>query len=150
MEKKLEYYGGNGFGSVCVPGEYEIKYGENDSDQNSKEFTDFDEAKKFYDSLKCEKAFWDQTRIPELIDARVYVEDDSSNTATTKQNDMANRIVTVVDNSNYKSSYAEDVPFKAELIETVEEGFLYWVKSINTGKKYELYFHQIKEFKDGD
>ena len=52
--------------------------------------------------------------------------------------------VTVIDNSNYTASYAEKVPFKGVLYEITEYP-CYWVRSIETGKEYELYSFQIKE-----
>lgn len=69
MAKKLKYYGGNGFDTIINDkGHFTVKMDE-DLD---KEFTDLTEAKKFYDSLNEEKAFWDDTTIPELIDCWTY------------------------------------------------------------------------------
>jgi len=55
-------------------------------------------------------------------------------------------IVIVVDNSNYKSSYAEAVPYKCKVIHVYDNEVL--VKSISTGKEYDLYHHQVLEFMD--
>lgn len=60
----LEHYGGNGFGSCRKDGKYQVNW----EDDKEKVFTDYDEAVKFYNELKCSKAFWDITRGAELID----------------------------------------------------------------------------------
>ncbi|MHA1470579.1 MAG: hypothetical protein ACTSSP_08475 [Candidatus Asgardarchaeia archaeon] len=39
-----------------------------------KEFTNLEKAKEYYNSLNNTKAFWDITKIPELIDAYHIVE----------------------------------------------------------------------------
>jgi hypothetical protein len=52
-------------------------------------------------------------------------------------------IVIVVNNSNYDPSYAETVPFKAVVEDSV--GTTVWVKSTVTGKTYELYPEQMLE-----
>lgn len=60
-------------------------------------------------------------------------------------------VVIVIDLGNYKSEYSEEVPFKAKIIniiDDVEGGFSAWVKSLSTGNRYELYFHQILEALD--
>ncbi len=54
--------------------------------------------------------------------------------------------VIVLDLANYKASYGEEVPFKAEITKTI--GGNIWVKSIITEKEYELYSHQILELMD--
>jgi hypothetical protein len=56
------------------------------------------------------------------------------------------RIVIVLDNSNYKSDYAEKLPFKA-IVEQIYDNEV-WVKSLVTGKQYELYYSQILETMD--
>lgn len=56
---------------------------------------------------------------------------------------LADNIVIVVDNSNYKSSYAEKCPFKAKVLWKFENEIE--VKSLSTGKEYELYYDQILE-----
>lgn len=65
---ELQYYGGNGWDSCHTEGKFCVKHGD-DFDFQEIEFTDLSEAKKFYDSINTEKAFWDYTTIPELIDA---------------------------------------------------------------------------------
>lgn len=61
-------------------------------------------------------------------------------------------VVIVIDLGNYKSEYSEEIPFKAKIIniveDDVEKGFSAWVESLTTGNKYELYFHQILEALD--
>jgi hypothetical protein len=54
------------------------------------------------------------------------------------------QIIIVIDLSNYKASYAEQTPFKAELYEITDYP-CYWARSLVTGKEYELYDHQILE-----
>lgn len=54
--------------------------------------------------------------------------------------------VIVLDNSNYKSSYAEKCPFKA-IVTYVYENEIE-VTSVETGKEYELYPNQILEAMD--
>lgn len=51
--------------------------------------------------------------------------------------------VIVIDNSNYKSEYAEGVPFKGIVID--KDDITITVKSLSTEKEYELYFYQILE-----
>jgi len=53
------------------------------------------------------------------------------------------RVVIVLDNGNYKSSYAEKCPFKAIVKDVYEREIV--VTSITTGKEYELYYSQILE-----
>lgn len=59
---------------------------------------------------------------------------------------MKDNTVIVVDNSNYKSSFAEEVPFKA--IITYKNDHVIGVVSVTTKKDYELYHHQILEAMD--
>lgn len=59
---------------------------------------------------------------------------------------MEDNIVIVIDTSNYKTSYSEEVPFKAVVTEKLTNEV--WVKSLDTGKEYELYYNQILEFLD--
>ena len=54
------------------------------------------------------------------------------------------QIVIVIDTSNYEASYAEQIPFKAELY-SITDYPCYWVRSLVTGKEYELYESQILE-----
>ena len=56
------------------------------------------------------------------------------------------RTVIVLDTSNYKESYSEKVPFKA-IVEQVY-GNEIWVKSLVTGKEYQLCYSQILETMD--
>lgn len=51
--------------------------------------------------------------------------------------------VIVIDTSNYKSSYAEAVLFKAKVVDKYGTNIV--VKSLKTGKGCELYFDQILE-----
>lgn len=53
------------------------------------------------------------------------------------------RTVIVIDTSNYKSSYSEPTPFKALVKDIYEREIT--VTSLETGKKYELYYNQILE-----
>ena len=53
--KKLEYYGGQGFGYSNENGKFEVRA------NKTKLFTKLSEAKKYYDSLNEEKAIWDIT-----------------------------------------------------------------------------------------
>ena len=55
-----------------------------------------------------------------------------------------NKEITVLDIDNYNVECGEKIPFKATLIEITDYP-CYWVKSIITDRKYELYEHQIKE-----
>ena len=54
------------------------------------------------------------------------------------------QVVIVIDTSNYNSSYSEKTPFKAELF-SITPYPCYWVRSLVTGKEYELYENQILE-----
>ena len=51
--------------------------------------------------------------------------------------------VIVLDNGNYKSSYAEKCPFKAVVRDNYDNTLI--VKSLTTNKEYELYKYQILE-----
>lgn len=62
--------------------------------------------------------------------------------------ELEDNIVIVIDNSNYTALYAEEVPFKAKVIHKDDRGI--FVKSISTGKEYDLYYHQILEALDID
>ena len=57
---------------------------------------------------------------------------------------MENSIVIVIDLGNYKSEAQENVPFKALITSQTETEF--WVKSLKTGKVYEVYHSQVLEF----
>lgn len=54
-------------------------------------------------------------------------------------------VVIVIDTSNYKASYSEEVPFKAHFYDLTDYPSC-WVRSLATGKEYELYPNQILEF----
>ena len=66
-KQKLVYYGGDGYDYSPENGIYLIKY-QSDNEHKEKEFSKLSEARKFYDNLFCEKAFWDMNTIPELLD----------------------------------------------------------------------------------
>ena len=58
---------GDGFTFVDNIGRFEIKYGSDDN-RKTKKFTDLLDSLKFYNSLgNVDKAFWDLTKLPELI-----------------------------------------------------------------------------------
>lgn len=57
--------------------------------------------------------------------------------------ELVDNTVIVIDLGNYKTSYAEPVPFKAVAYEKYEHEL--WVRSLVTGKNYEIYYHQIIE-----
>lgn len=56
------------------------------------------------------------------------------------------RTVIVLDLGNYKPSYREKTPFKAVAEQVLDNEV--WVRSIVTGKQYELYYSQILETMD--
>lgn len=59
-------------------------------------------------------------------------------------------IVVVLNLDSYTSEYAEAVPFGA-MVTRITSHPTWWVKSIKTGKEYELYDWQLLEFlKDED
>ena len=60
-------------------------------------------------------------------------------------NIFLNKEVTINNVGNYKVEYAEEVPFKAILVEVTDYP-CYWVRSLKTGKEYEVYSAQIDEF----
>ena len=59
---------------------------------------------------------------------------------------MKDNTVIVIDTSNYKTSYSEEVPFKAIVTDKTKHEVT--VISIATGKEYELYYDQILEGMD--
>lgn len=61
-----------------------------------------------------------------------------------KANDLEVIVVTVNDTSNYRNG--ERSPFPAVLFEVTDYP-CYWVKSLVTGREYELYEAQIDEFR---
>lgn len=64
--KKLVYYGGQGYDYSNENGLFEVKATIN------KTFITLSEAKEYYDSLNEEKAIWDISFIPELLDCYVF------------------------------------------------------------------------------
>ena len=56
------------------------------------------------------------------------------------------RTVIVIDTSNYRASYLEEIPFKAVVKEIYDSTI--WVESLVTSKLYELYYNQILESMD--
>ena len=67
-KRKLEEYGGDGFGGLTEEGKYSVKFGLGDEDNNELEFKKLSNAIEFYNSLYCDKFFWDLRYAPELID----------------------------------------------------------------------------------
>ena len=63
--KKLNFLCGNGYDYSNENGMFEVRASE------TKQFTKLSEAKKYYESLNEEKAIWDLTTIPELIECHV-------------------------------------------------------------------------------
>ena len=59
---------------------------------------------------------------------------------------MLDDTVIVVDNSNYKAEYAENVPFKAKVY--CKDDKTITVVSLKTDKEYELYYNQVLEAMD--
>ena len=66
---KIRNVSGSGWDYCNKNGKYQINWGYGN---NTKYFTDFIEAKKFYDSINEDKAFWDITRLSELIEVITY------------------------------------------------------------------------------
>jgi hypothetical protein len=64
--KKLKYCGGQGFNYSNENGKFEVKANE------TKQFAKLSEAKKHYESLNEEKAIWDITSIPELLECHTF------------------------------------------------------------------------------
>jgi hypothetical protein len=54
------------------------------------------------------------------------------------------QVVIVIDTGNYKAGYSEELPFKGELYKITDYP-CYWVRSLVTGREYELYENQIME-----
>ena len=67
MNKKLVDYGGQGFRFSKENGKFEVK-----ATSTIKIFTKLSEARNYYDSLNEEKAIWDITGMPELLDCQVF------------------------------------------------------------------------------
>jgi hypothetical protein len=66
LNKKLKHYGGQGYEYSKENGKFEVRAKE------TKVFYILSEAKKYYENLNEEKAIWDLTRLPELIDCHTY------------------------------------------------------------------------------
>jgi hypothetical protein len=60
--KKLQLYVGDGYDYSAENGKYEVEA------KVTKEFTKLSEARAYYESLNEEKAIWDITTIPELLE----------------------------------------------------------------------------------
>jgi len=65
--KKLTNIGGQGYSYSNEDGKFEV------IGNDVKVFTKLSEAKKYYNSLRVEKAIWDLTSIPELLEAHALV-----------------------------------------------------------------------------
>ena len=59
---KLKYYGGNGYDYAKENGIFEVRA------KDTKTFTELLKAREYYDSLNEDKAIWDLTNIPELLE----------------------------------------------------------------------------------
>ena len=66
MNKKLIYGWGDGFDFSTENGLFEVKA------KKIKQFSKLSQARQYYDSLNEEKAIWDLTRIPELLECHTY------------------------------------------------------------------------------
>lgn len=62
MKKKLKYYGGSGFLNVPENGIFIV------DSKDKKTFNKLSEAIKYYKSINDEKAIWDITNTPELLE----------------------------------------------------------------------------------
>ena len=61
--------------------------------------------------------------------------------------EFLNKEITVDNLDNYKTNYAEILPFRG-VIYDISDYPEYYVKSLITGKQYELYDYQIVEIRD--
>lgn len=59
---------------------------------------------------------------------------------------MIDNIVICLDLGQYKTEYQEEVPFMAHVEDTYEHECI--IKSLNTGKEYEVYYSQLMEGQD--
>jgi hypothetical protein len=66
MKKKLKFNSGQGFSYASENGVFEVKA------TIDKKFTKLSEARKYYESLNEEKAIWDMTLIPRLLECHTY------------------------------------------------------------------------------
>lgn len=64
----------NRFSSCKEKGIFEVKWGDKDNFfyTKIKIFTNLNNAKKFYKSIKEDKAFWDITQYPKIIETVMY------------------------------------------------------------------------------
>ena len=69
-EKKIAFidYGGDGYDYSDEFGMFKVKY-----TGNLKSFTKLSVARRFYERLKCSKAIWDVTKIPELLNGVIMI-----------------------------------------------------------------------------
>ena len=69
MKNKLEDYGGNGFNSCPVLGEFQLKIG----DSTVEKFTDLEFFERRYNQINDKEVFaWDLTGVPELIAGKYF------------------------------------------------------------------------------
>jgi hypothetical protein len=66
MSKKLKYCGGEGYKYSNEIGKFKVV------SKTNKTFDKLSEAKKYYQSLNEEKAIWDISAIPELLECHSY------------------------------------------------------------------------------
>lgn len=71
MKRELKYYGGDGWGSCHEIGVIEVRHSIGKT-EHRKLFTDKEDARDFYESLKYPKACWDLTRSAELIECHTF------------------------------------------------------------------------------
>jgi hypothetical protein len=69
MNKKLQFNSGQGYGDSEENGRFIVKHSDKET-----EFDKLSEAREFYDSINEEKAIWDMTKIPELLECHSYFE----------------------------------------------------------------------------
>lgn len=68
---KLKNYGGQGTqGYLRRQGDFVVKYGSGKEDRE-KHFDSLEDAEKFFNGLHDQKALWDVTGIPELLECFV-------------------------------------------------------------------------------
>ncbi len=66
MQKELKYYGGQGYDYSNESGKFEVKAKE------VRVFNKLSAAKKYYESLNEDKAIWDISTLPELIECHTF------------------------------------------------------------------------------
>lgn len=67
MNRKLYYYGGNGFEMYPEFGQYEVHHGE-----IIKKFNQLSESKNYYESIDDEKSCWSVDGFAELIECHEF------------------------------------------------------------------------------